>query len=169
MSKFREKILRRDFLASAWKWGLGLVGAAGVWTSWDVLRPPKQAGIGGLVEAVTPTEVPARGVLYVAGARAYLTEVEGEIVALSEVCPHLGCRVPWCDQAGEFECPCHGSYFNRAGDHRKGPSPRGMDRYPVEVVDGKVIIDTGSRIEGPAPGVVTLDEPAIGPPCRPEE
>jgi cytochrome b6-f complex iron-sulfur subunit len=168
MSRFRDNILRRDFLARAWKWGLGLIGAAGLWTSWDVLRPPKEAGIGGLVEAVPPADVPDQGVLYVSGARAYLTRIDDEVVALSETCPHLSCRVPWCEQAGEFECPCHGSFFNRAGDHAKGPSPRGMDRYAVEIVDGKVVIDTGTIIEGQPPGTVTLDEPPIGPPCTEE-
>ena len=165
MSSWLDHLTRRRFLARTWKWGVGLLGVAGVWTSRDVLAPPAQAGFGGLVEAVPASEVPDTGVLYVRAARAYLTRVDQEVIALLEACPHLSCRVPWCEQAGEFECPCHGSFFNRAGDHRKGPSPRGMDQYAVEVVDGKVVIDTGTVIKGKSPGTVTLDEPPIGDPC----
>ena len=72
---------------------------------------------------------------------------------------HLGCRVEFCAESSEFECPCHGSVFNRAGELLTGPSPRGLDRYPLEVAtDGLVVIDTGSTISGPPPGQVTLTE-----------
>ena len=78
--------------------------------------------------------------------------------------------MPWCDSSKQFECPCHGSVFNRAGDHRAGPAPRGMDRYPVEIgSDGLVYIDTGSREEGAAAGSAeSIDEPATGPSCTAE-
>ncbi|MBT8202056.1 MAG: Rieske 2Fe-2S domain-containing protein, partial [Acidimicrobiia bacterium] len=88
-----------------------------------------------------------------------------EVVALSEKCTHLGCRVPFCDSSGRFECPCHGTVFNRAGDHLAGPAPRGMDFYKVEVVDGVIEIDTGETIAGAPPGTETINEPALGPPC----
>ena len=101
-------------------------------------------------------------------ARAYLTKVNDEVVALSEICPHLGCRVPFCASSGEFECPCHGSKFNRAGDYLEGPSPRGMDRYAVEIVDGVAVIDTTDTIKGLEPGTLTIDEPAKGPHCNEE-
>ena len=105
----------------------------------------------------------------VAAARSYLTEVNGEIVALSEKCTHLGCRVPFCESSGLFECPCHGSVFNRAGDYVSGPSPRGMDRFPTEVGDdGFLYINTGERIEGPAPGSAQVDSTPRGPSCAVE-
>ena len=28
-----------------------------------------------------------------------------------------------------FECPCHGSQYNRVGEKKGGPAPRGMDRF----------------------------------------
>ena len=33
-----------------------------------------------------------------------------------------------------FECPCHGSKYNRVGEKQGGPAPRGLDRFPLEVV-----------------------------------
>jgi len=81
---------------------------------------------------------------------------------------HLGCGVPFCDSSGQFECPCHGSVFSRGGDYLTGPAPRGMDRYPVDEEDGLLYINTGERIDGLAPGQLTVDEPARGPACAGE-
>lgn len=156
---------RRQFLSRAWQAGLGLVAVAGAWTSWDLLRPKAAAGVGAVVRTVSPDAVPENTVLEITEAKSYLTKIEGEIVALSESCTHLNCRVPWCDSSGQFECPCHGSVFNRAGDYRAGPAPRGLDQHPVEVVDGVVVVDTATVISGPPPGTETINEPAKGPSC----
>ena len=163
-----EPLQRRTFLSRAWMAGVGLLAAAGAWTSWDLLRPRLTAGFGARVRTVSPDAVPANTVLEIPEARAYLTRINDEIVALSEVCSHLGCRVPFCDSSGQFECPCHGSIFNRAGDYQAGPAPRGMDRFAVEVVDGVVEIDTTEMITGDAPGTETINEPARGPSCTEE-
>ena len=72
------------------------------------------------------------------------------INALYQKCPHLGCRVPNCDSSQWFECPCHGSQYNRVGEKRGGPAPRGMDRFPVTISGGEVTVDTGQIFLGPA-------------------
>lgn len=159
---------RRKFLSRAWKGGAALLAAAGVWTSWDLLQPGQVPGFRGRVKSVSPDAVPTDSVIEIPQARAYLTKVNDEVVALSDVCPHLRCRVPYCASSGEFECPCHGSKFNRAGDYLEGPSPRGMDRYPVEVIEGVAVIDTATTIKGSEPGTMTIDEPAKGPHCTEE-
>lgn len=163
-----NSVPRRAFLTQMWRAGAGLLAAAGAWTSWDLIKPRASAGFGGKVRAVPPEAVPEGGVVEILAARAYLTKIDGEVVALSEKCTHLGCRVPFCSSSSQFECPCHGSVFNRAGDYRAGPAPRGMDRFPVEVENGLVIIDTGSTVDGPPPGTQTVDAPATGPACATE-
>ena len=42
-------------------------------------------------------------------------------IALSDVCPHLGCRVHWDSRAGEFICPCHDGHFDAIGKPVSGP------------------------------------------------
>lgn len=159
-------IRRREFLSNMWKWGVGLIGLAGAWTSWDLLQPIPTGGFGGVVKGVPADAVPVDDIVAVPAARGYLTKVGDEILALSWKCPHLGCRVPWCETSGEFECPCHGSVFDRAGDYREGPAPRGMDKYPVEVrTDGVVYIDTSTIEEGLPQGEKLIDEPPRGPMC----
>jgi cytochrome b6-f complex iron-sulfur subunit len=160
---------RRQFLARLWQAGLGLVAAAGAWTSWDLLRPGEARGFGGKIRAMAPEAVPEAALIEVSQARSYLTKVAGETVAISHKCPHLGCKVSFCDSSGQFECPCHGSKFNRVGEYRAGPAPRGMDRHPTELgADGLIYIDTGTVEEGPAPGPESIDDPVRGPSCTEE-
>ncbi len=166
MSDFLD---RRRFLARLWQAGGGLLAGVAAWTTWDVMRPLASTGFGGLVRSVKPEVVTGETVVEVAAARSYLTDVNGETVALSEKCTHLGCRVSYCESSGLFECPCHGSVFNRAGDYVAGPAPRGMDRHPAEVGDdGFLYIDTGERIEGLAPGSAQVDSNPRGPACATE-
>jgi cytochrome b6-f complex iron-sulfur subunit len=161
---------RRSFFGNAWKVGAGLIAAAGAWTTWDMLKPLEAVGFGGKVRTIAPAAVPEAGVVEVPAAKAFLARIDGEVVALSEKCTHLGCRVPFCESSNRFECPCHGSVYNRAGDLQSGPSPRGLDRHPTEIgEDGLIYIDTGSKIDGPPPGTETVNEPSSGPSCVTEE
>ena len=148
-----SEITRRSFLSTAWKVGFGLMAAAGAVTSLGLLKPQLAAGFAAIVRTIAPDKVPEAGVLEVPEARGYLVNVGGDdVLALSETCPHLGCRVPFIDGTNRFECPCHGSKFTREGDYVEGPAPRGMDEYATEIVDGVIEIDTTEVIPGPPPG-----------------
>lgn len=62
-------------------------------------------------------------------------------VALSDVCPHLGCRVHWEPSRAEFVCPCHDGHFAADGSPVSGPPKEmgsGLPRYDV-VVDGEMV------------------------------
>ena len=61
-----------------------------------------------------------------------------KLVALSAICPHLGCAIGWDAAARNFLCPCHDSRFSVSGDKMTGPSERGMDELPLAVVDGRL-------------------------------
>ncbi|MEL6891842.1 MAG: Rieske 2Fe-2S domain-containing protein [Actinomycetota bacterium] len=95
-----------------------------------------------------------------------LEQMEQGIVVLSQKCPHLGCRIPECATSQWFECQCHGSQYNRVGEKKAGPAPRGMDRHPASIsTSGEVVIDTGTVVPGPAIGVNTTGQEAEGPNC----
>jgi cytochrome b6-f complex iron-sulfur subunit len=94
-----------------------------------------------------------------------LAGMEAGVLALFQTCPHLGCRVPECESSQWFECPCHGSRYNRVGEKRGGPAPRGMDRFAMTIEGGALVADTGVRIQGPAIGVNTTGQEPEGPSC----
>jgi cytochrome b6-f complex iron-sulfur subunit len=99
---------------------------------------------------------------------AYGAVIEGYqagVVALYQKCVHLGCRVPWCKTSQWFECPCHGSQYNRVGEKKGGPAPRGLDRFVVSVDNGFVTVDTKQVIIGPPIGTNTTGQEAEGPHC----
>jgi cytochrome b6-f complex iron-sulfur subunit len=88
------------------------------------------------------------------------------IVALYQRCVHLGCRVPFCQTSQWFECPCHGSKYNRVGEKKAGPAPRGLDRfYATQSGDGSIVVDTGNIFLGPPIGTNTTGQNAEGPLC----
>ena len=41
--------------------------------------------------------------------------------AYSSTCPHLGCRVHWESEEGNFFCPCHRGVFDERGVGVSGP------------------------------------------------
>ena len=103
-------------------------------------------------------------------AEAVYTEPElvgmrAGFVALYQKCVHLGCRVPECKTSQWFECPCHGSQYNQAGEKKGGPAPRGLDRFPTEVDGNSLTVDTGTIIPGPPIGTNTTGQEAEGPHC----
>jgi cytochrome b6-f complex iron-sulfur subunit len=129
------------------------------------------------------------GFFYAAEARSWITEYPAEalplaqtaypdsvlsvmnegIVILSQKCPHLGCRVPECATSQWFECQCHGSQYNRVGEKKAGPAPRGMDHHPATIsAGGDVTIDTGTVIPGAPIGTNTTGQEAEGPNCTSE-
>ena len=101
--------------------------------------------------------VPAAKAL-VSGTNQKVADPGAAVLALYRKCPHLGCQIPpLCDKSDWFECLCHGSKYNIIGEKRAGPAPRGMDRFPVSLVGGAYVIDTGSIIAGPPIGTATFD------------
>jgi cytochrome b6-f complex iron-sulfur subunit len=168
--------------------GLGGFGAAVLGFLWK----GAEGGFGSTINAGKVDDIIAgirsnNGFLYLPEARAWVTEYPKEslakaeaiyasqapvfagmssgIVALYQKCPHLGCRVPTCATSQWFECPCHGSQFNRVGEKKGGPAPRGMDRFAVSINNGSVVIDTGAVFGGPSIGTNTTGQEAEGPHC----
>lgn len=156
---------RRDLLVKAWKAGAGLLGIAAGWTAYESLRPLAGSEGGGRIDVGRARDIRPGRAKYVNEGRLYVVNADGDYLALFQKCPHLGCRVPFCESSGRFECPCHGSVFNLGGEHLAGPSPRGMDRYPVEQVGERLVVDTSNLIRGDEPGEHRYGTEAIGPAC----
>src|SRR6266498_2683234 len=156
---------RRRFLGYAWKGlAVGLAVEAG-WTTYDILNPQPSGAFGGIVAAGSVSDYPDGAVKYFQDGRFYVASADGALVALYQKCPHLGCRVPFCESSGRFECPCHGSIYNIRGEYIQGPAPRGMDRFPIKIDGDRVLVDTGSVVEGPPRGVHSVSTEPKGPSC----
>lgn len=70
------------------------------------------------------------------------------IYSISSTCTHLGCSVSWKKGNESFECPCHGSVFDKDGRVKKGAAPRPLESYAIELAaDGNLIVNTGDRVD----------------------
>jgi len=157
---------RREMLRTGWKiGGAALVVAAG-WTAFESLRPLGASSKGAVLDLGDPANYPSGSATYVIEGRLFVANAGGHLFALSQKCPHLGCRVPFCDSSGRFECPCHGSKFDLGGEWIQGPAPRGMDRYDLSLQNGKLLVDTSTLTDGPDRGAHQYLTPAKGPACH---
>ncbi|MFZ4517467.1 MAG: ubiquinol-cytochrome c reductase iron-sulfur subunit [Microthrixaceae bacterium] len=181
----RRQFLNRGVIAV---FGLGLAsfGVAIVGFLW----PSSSGGFGSKIRVGTIGDIKSdiekgNGFLYKPEGRMWLTEypasalpkakqvysppelnsMEAGVTVLYQKCPHLGCRVPDCKSSQWFECPCHGSQYNQAGEKKGGPAPRGMDRFATEVQGGILVVNTGAVIQGPPIGTNTTGQEAEGPHC----
>ncbi|MDP9184050.1 MAG: Rieske 2Fe-2S domain-containing protein [Actinomycetota bacterium] len=161
-----EDVDRRHLLRTGLKvLGVALVAEA-AWTSYDILHPSEAGGFGGEVDAGPVADYTEEGtVQYFLNGRFYVTQYQGGLRALYQKCPHLGCRVPFCDTAQQFQCPCHGSIYNVIGEYLGGPTPRGLDRFPIRIQDGRVLVDTSNLMVGPPRDLVEGPTEATGPSC----
>ena len=67
-----------------------------------------------------------------------------DFVALSRVCPHLGCQVHWEPHNNRFFCPCHNGVFDPQGKATEGPpadAGQSLVAYPLEEVNGLLFIE----------------------------
>ena len=71
------------------------------------------------------------------------TENGRDFLVMSNVCSHLGCRVRWVADQGEFFCPCHNGVFDKEGNVVSGPPPRSLDRFEVKVENDQLYVLVG--------------------------
>lgn len=182
-----KPVSRREFFRKSLIGSLLVYGAQFGGATLAFLWPNLKGGFGSVVlagklseiqSAITDTKQP----FYVGSGRFYIVGYDGKpdgeidyelegvsaqgLMPLYQRCVHLGCRVPYCQSSGWFECPCHGSKYNGAGEYELGPAPRGMDRFRIEITEaGDVLVDTSQILLGPPRGTDTLRRGADGPYC----
>jgi Rieske Fe-S protein len=64
----------------------------------------------------------------VAGRRlSVYRDDDGQLVAVSPRCTHMGCTVDWNDSERTWDCPCHGSRYDVRGQVVRGPAAKPLD------------------------------------------
>jgi cytochrome b6-f complex iron-sulfur subunit len=157
---------RRELLRTGWKIGGAALLVAAGWTAFESLRPLGASSKGAVLDLGDPANYPPDSATYVTEGRLFVANASGHLFALSQKCPHLGCRVPFCDSSGRFECPCHGSKFDLGGEWIEGPAPRGMDQYELTLENGTLVVDTSKLTAGPDRGADQFLTPPKGPSCH---
>lgn len=182
-----KPVSRRDFFRASLVASLLVFGAEFGGATLAFLWPSLKGGFGSVINAGKLDDILAyinenNQPFYSGTGRFYIVKYEGRpeddidyaaegvaaqgIMPLYQRCVHLGCRVPFCQQSQWFECPCHGSKYNTAGEYKLGPAPRSLDRFTISVTEtGDVMVDTSVQILGPPRGTDTLNKPQAGAFC----
>jgi menaquinol-cytochrome c reductase iron-sulfur subunit len=71
----------------------------------------------------------------------FLRQIEGQVIAFNDTCPHLGCKVDFKSATRTFFCPCHASSFDLDGQRTNQIPPRGMDALDTRVIDGTIWVN----------------------------
>ncbi|HYW79103.1 MAG TPA: ubiquinol-cytochrome c reductase iron-sulfur subunit, partial [Thermoguttaceae bacterium] len=140
----QAEVPRRDFISSA-AMGGGLLAGYGTLAvmagrylypsgaqpkTWMFVTALKRMAEGESLEFEDPT-----------GAKIVIARQGGngdadDFIALSSVCPHLGCQVHWQSNANRFFCPCHNGVFDPQGKATGGPpaaAGQSLAHYPLKV------------------------------------
>ncbi|NJD11058.1 MAG: Rieske (2Fe-2S) protein [Gemmatimonadetes bacterium] len=70
-----------------------------------------------------------------------LTRYQGKVYAFSLICPHQRAAVKWLEDQHIFQCTKHKSKYSAAGTYISGRATRSLDRHPVKIADGQVVVD----------------------------
>ena len=181
------RVSRRDFFRGGLLASLMVFGAQFGGASLAFLWPNLKGGFGSLItlpdtlDSIKGQIEQGRQPYYFGAGRFYLINYTGDgtkpggiyegitadnLMALYQKCAHLGCRVPFCQQSQWFECPCHGSKYNYAGERQVGsPAPAGLWRFPFDITGGQIVVDTSQPTSQPPAGTDTINEPPQGPHC----
>lgn len=67
------------------------------------------------------------GVVFLDGEKVGVYKDEtGAVYAVDIRCSHMGCQLEWNPDEGSWDCPCHGSRFDRFGNLISGPAQEGL-------------------------------------------
>ena len=65
---------------------------------------------------------------------------ENQVIVISNICTHLGCRVSWHSELQHYVSPCHNGHFDMIGNVISGPPPRPLDEFVTKIEDGNLVI-----------------------------
>ena len=121
---------RRDFLN---KLAIGTAAGTGIVTIAaglvEILPPDTESY--SIIKIGHIDDYPLNEFSFIPAKKIYVYRTRQLIRIVSAVCTHLGCTVNKTDQG--FQCPCHGSHFDKTGNSCSGPASRPLDRFQIQV------------------------------------
>jgi cytochrome b6-f complex iron-sulfur subunit len=140
-----ELMPRRDFLGLAAWWS---AAAALLFGFFGAMRLPKAAVLPSPSKRFRvrlPASLDSGQAFIPAGRSVAIFKEAGGVYAVSTVCTHLGCIIKPTEKG--FDCPCHGSKFNKDGTVVRGPAPKALPWLEVKHLGGdNLLIDEGKPV-----------------------
>jgi cytochrome b6-f complex iron-sulfur subunit len=135
---------RKDFLNKMAIGTASVVGAVSIAAVIKEIIPP--ATESSILRKIGQIEdYPINEFSFIPDKKIYLYRSRSHLRVLSAVCTHLGCTIKKSENG--FNCPCHGSHFDKNGKACSGPALRSLDRFKVNVTkQGLITVDFNKYI-----------------------
>lgn len=137
----RVRIRRRGFINILIGFFGGLFALCSLYPVLSYLWPYKGPSSGTGEFSLPLDDVPQNGykVVNYKEDKVILIRLGNRVIALSAICPHLGCLVKYREE-GFIQCPCHDGRFDFSGNVIAGPPPRPLVSYPVRIAQDKIVL-----------------------------
>ena len=153
LAKEDKGVSRRDFLRKGLWASLAILAIESLVATIVSLWPKAQtSATSNRIVIGRASDFPVGSVTRFPDGAFFLSHVDSGFLALSQVCTHLGCVVPWKSDEksedklvtqGRFNCPCHGGIYDRYGAVKAGPPPRPLDIHPITLDGDRLVVETG--------------------------
>jgi cytochrome b6-f complex iron-sulfur subunit len=91
-------------------------------------------------------DFPLNQFTFIPDKKIYIYRTRRFLRAISAVCTHLGCTINKAENG--FQCPCHGSRFDKTGKALSGPASRPLERFAAAVdKSGQVTVNLQKTVE----------------------
>ena len=136
----KNSLSRREFL----RWlGWGSVAAPILLSTFATVRfllPNVNYGPSTIVKIGKPEDFPPGAQKLLPDSKVVINSTNQGLFAMSAVCTHLGCTVGSVEWG--YQCPCHGSKFDRNGLVIRGPAPKPLPWLKIDLSpDGTLVVD----------------------------
>ena len=134
-----NKLTRRDFvkLSTHMLYGVsGLLALGGLLRFFSFYPEPAEPTE---FDLGSPENYPLGSRIIRADIPAIIYNQDGEIIALSLTCTHLGCTVEAQEKGDGLACPCHGSRYDAEGKVLQGPAQKPLRKLRVELLADRTL------------------------------
>jgi cytochrome b6-f complex iron-sulfur subunit len=106
---------------------------------------PKSSRMEKRIKIGKPGSFPLNDFTYLPDHKIYVHRDNTGMQVVSSICTHLGCIIEKTSDG--FQCPCHGSEFDKKGNVISGPALKDLSWYRLyRSTDGQVIVDMTKNV-----------------------
>ncbi len=141
----KSGVSRRDFLSLA-SWGAAIASSLALLAGiFRMFKPDVHYEESQKFKIGKPENFPMGTVRKLDDKKVFIFSDDQGLYAVSAICTHLGCIV-YTTEWG-FQCPCHGSKYDKDGKVIGGPAPTNLSWYEIsQSVDGSLVVNASKEV-----------------------
>ncbi len=139
----KASVSRRDFLGLASAGAVILSSLTALAGILRITKPDVHYEESKKFKIGKPENFPVGTIKKLEDKKVHIFSDENGLHAITSVCTHLGCLVAMSDKG--FQCPCHGSKYDRDGKVIAGPAPRNLPWLEISQSEDRTLVDDAAK------------------------